>query len=1447
MKRIFSSRWFWIVVAVLVLAGLAVLVLLMPELLKPVLWTVLAVGLAWVAVEVAMRVWRKRQRRAFDEGLTAKEGIEDRKREWEGFVVELDKQKIDRYELPFYLLVGEPQSGKSVLLQNSDLHFPFGQNKLSGIGGTRGCDWWFTEEAVILDLAGRLFTHEGGVADQLEWEAFLDLLTSFRPLCPANGILLVVPCDSLLSDSPDLAKSKANKIQAALLTLANKLEAQLPVYLVLTKADKLFGFAECVHRLDAAKRHEMFGWSRGADKVDAAFDLEEARLGFSGIVERSRALRAEMLATAHIPEALGEIDRLYAFPEELAALYEPLELYLKRVFTESTLEGKLTFRGLYLTSGLQSGVPMARACAAVLGSSGDADQRDLEALFTKQRAYFIKDLVRQRVFGERGLVRPTKGRAMAAHRRAMIGYGISGAIALASLIGAGVYLASGSGGDVDRNTTQALELARDLDAGREWAVPRMLEALHATRSAIQTERAVSEEIWNSTREDLKRLYVSEFDQRLAPRLRERMLDSVKRVTESKPADHDELLTLMGRATLLLSEIDFSDRDAVKLVESALPQSEREFNAPNGDRFTLTRAIEARLEYGGKAVSPAPPGAARSIDEAAAKALALVDECLTPGVAWQPRGGVGYMVAWLGIARLHGQLSSVKLQDERTVFATCEQFAATTEALQLASRDLEPLTQTTFQIKSTPVKFQFREQLGAPRERLAAILAQRQAVGRVEREWRAHQDLFRFIDAQFAGAGKNISFNWSFGAAGGEAAGFTKELLDEKVAGWNGQIEAPTSELSSMLDDTLLRACTAKPNADWSLETLAQDVTAALRELRLNELSKGVYAAKLREAGRQFAERHPTWSALADARAAAGSPLEADELARTLVGQLANTRAALTSFDVDRTAAFVAHIDALLVEHLSALDKSWRALLASAATTTAPTLDVAVLDTLAAVAEKTENAPSTRAKNLLRRYADGRQELLVEYWRQLPEGGAHTRAMLQTLGEHFALMKQRFGVAGDDSRDGLDGAWLDDVERCLIDRLERHERDLRSYWRAPQLHGQAGFTLADAAAKVKDKLSRASIEELIRGLDEVAQPPPLDDPLFARNSPVFLKLERAARTLETLRALKAPTNASALSRSPYVEWLTGVAEGVSRTTDGAELATRVHEIDTTKRADQDIPPNGGGVYARGLWESLRLRLVDEVRARYGEDLREMLDENRELFDALYTSDFSLTKTKFQEGALMQRVYALLNRKNGKFDLLQARYKAVEIGLAPKSGAEGGPDQPPPSDPVLATQRFLMDLQQFFLGTDGRRIEDGAVKIALKPRVDQTLSIWDPSKKGEGWREAFYSPINSLGDWEYENVDADMPEKTLEWSFRADPGKKLRMRWNDTPSNAREFEPGDAKLEIYTSLAPLMLAWSGEKAENGLWLVTVLPEGAKLPAPFELRFLDRDLPVRPQRLQ
>src|SRR5690606_29411889 len=93
------------------------------------------------------------------------------------------------YELPWYVIIGNPAAGKSTAILNSGLRFPFEDNRsnvIHGLGGTRNCDWYFTTEGIVLDTAGR---YSVSAEDRLEWLTFLDLLRKHRPRAPINGII----------------------------------------------------------------------------------------------------------------------------------------------------------------------------------------------------------------------------------------------------------------------------------------------------------------------------------------------------------------------------------------------------------------------------------------------------------------------------------------------------------------------------------------------------------------------------------------------------------------------------------------------------------------------------------------------------------------------------------------------------------------------------------------------------------------------------------------------------------------------------------------------------------------------------------------------------------------------------------------------------------------------------------------------------------------------------------------------------------------------------------------------------------------------------------------------------------------------------------------------------------------------------------------------------------
>src|SRR5687768_3842585 len=153
------------------------------------------------------------------------------------------------YDLPWYVIIGAPGSGKTTALVNSGLKFPTeqrsGKAALRGVGGTRNCDWWFTDQAVLLDTAGRYTTQDSDAsADSAAWAEFLALLRKYRGRRPINGIILTISAQDLMVQSAAARESHVDAARRRLDELNRELRMQLPVYVMVTKCDLVAGFTE---------------------------------------------------------------------------------------------------------------------------------------------------------------------------------------------------------------------------------------------------------------------------------------------------------------------------------------------------------------------------------------------------------------------------------------------------------------------------------------------------------------------------------------------------------------------------------------------------------------------------------------------------------------------------------------------------------------------------------------------------------------------------------------------------------------------------------------------------------------------------------------------------------------------------------------------------------------------------------------------------------------------------------------------------------------------------------------------------------------------------------------------------------------------------------------------------------------------------------------------------
>ncbi|MDK6203823.1 type VI secretion protein IcmF/TssM N-terminal domain-containing protein, partial [Oligella urethralis] len=252
-----------------------------------------------------------------------------------------------------------PGSGKTTALINSGLNFPlaekFGKVALKGVGGTRNCDWWFTDEAVLLDTAGRYTTHESDpTGDEKEWKGFLNLLTKYRGRQPINGVMLTVSVADLLSANATDRAQHALVLKQRLQELRNELGIEFPVYVLVTKVDLLNGFESYFNDLSMEEMQQVWGFTIPYEQSQAkGFELLPA-------FDKEYLLLQERLFDS-LPDVMmrtgDEKHRAlaYALPQQFANLRMILGSFLNDVFSNSKFEQRVIPRGVYFTSGTQGG------------------------------------------------------------------------------------------------------------------------------------------------------------------------------------------------------------------------------------------------------------------------------------------------------------------------------------------------------------------------------------------------------------------------------------------------------------------------------------------------------------------------------------------------------------------------------------------------------------------------------------------------------------------------------------------------------------------------------------------------------------------------------------------------------------------------------------------------------------------------------------------------------------------------------------------------------------------------------------------------------------------------------------------------------------------------------------------------------------------------------------
>ena len=218
-----------------------------------------------VVTLLAIRYWRRKKKFHFEtvneEEEIARQDAQQRKQklngDWQQLWSKLEQRiQGNPYAVPWLMMLGTDGSGKTGWLIDA------GFERINGSASNQraGIVFWLGESAVVVELAGHYYTREKELLAEDLWQYLLTLLRKKRPRRPLTGILAALSTNQLVTRQASGLLELARQLRWRLMELNRQFGMQIPVWFLLTQADRLNGFSEFFHSCNQQKQVMPWGF-----------------------------------------------------------------------------------------------------------------------------------------------------------------------------------------------------------------------------------------------------------------------------------------------------------------------------------------------------------------------------------------------------------------------------------------------------------------------------------------------------------------------------------------------------------------------------------------------------------------------------------------------------------------------------------------------------------------------------------------------------------------------------------------------------------------------------------------------------------------------------------------------------------------------------------------------------------------------------------------------------------------------------------------------------------------------------------------------------------------------------------------------------------------------------------------------------------------------------------
>ncbi len=304
-------------------------------------------------------------------------------------IINTQDTKINLSHLPWYLVLGPTDSGKTTLLAHSKVNFilskQFKQAEAVIIPNSDACDWWVTRDLVLIDVPGYYFaTKEKNKTASLLWNSLLNLVNKMPARENLAGVIIALNLPEMMKKTGSHEKNiLIHDLKKRITELRKQFGPTLSFQFVITKCDLLPGFLEFFSETNTDELSQMWGLTLPPLPSNAKL-LDVFTLRFNALIKR---INKQLLWRMHQERNPNTRPAIKDFPLHLERLKESLTNLLKALELPDLL-----LQGVYLTSATQTSAeePVAHAHPSHITHQA---LQIMRAPAMPTRAYFVKQLI----------------------------------------------------------------------------------------------------------------------------------------------------------------------------------------------------------------------------------------------------------------------------------------------------------------------------------------------------------------------------------------------------------------------------------------------------------------------------------------------------------------------------------------------------------------------------------------------------------------------------------------------------------------------------------------------------------------------------------------------------------------------------------------------------------------------------------------------------------------------------------------------------------------------------------------------------------------------------------------------------------------------------------------------------------------------------------------------